>query len=68
MDDVLGWLDGRDIAWGIGTNKVERFTLLKNPGIYLDPDGVPLPREGIAPWQRLLARCLAFTPAGRFPG
>jgi phosphoglycolate phosphatase len=27
MDDVLVWLEGSDIPWGIVTNKVERFTL-----------------------------------------
>ena len=27
MNDVLGWLDDRDIAWGIVTNKVQRFTV-----------------------------------------
>ncbi len=50
-----------------GGTQVERFTLLKNPGVYLDPDGAPLPRDGIAAWQRLLARCLAFAPGARFP-
>jgi hypothetical protein len=50
-----------------GGTRVERFTLLKNPGVYLDPEVAPLPRAGIAAWQRLLARCLAFAPGGRYP-
>jgi 2-phosphoglycolate phosphatase len=27
MGEVLGWLESKDIAWGIVTNKIERFTL-----------------------------------------
>lgn len=27
MEEVLGWLDARGLAWGIVTNKVERYTL-----------------------------------------
>jgi hypothetical protein len=65
-----GVMFGEEITMVVPTGgaKVERFTLLKNPGVYLDPDRAPLPREGIAPWQRLLARCLAFSPGQRFPG
>jgi hypothetical protein len=49
-----------------GGTGVERFALLKNPGVYLDRDQAPIPAEGVPAWQKLIARCLAFDPTRRF--
>jgi hypothetical protein len=66
---VGGVMYGEEVTMVVPTGgaEVERFTLLKNPGVYLDPDAAPVEPDGVKPWQQLMARCMAFDPAARFP-
>jgi hypothetical protein len=49
-----------------GGQRTQRFTLLRNPGVYLDPESAPVDGGGIEPWHRPISRCLRFAPADRF--
>jgi hypothetical protein len=64
-----GVLYGEELTFLVptGGSNLERFTLLRNPGVYLDPDTVPIDNEGIFPWRNLIERCLQFVPQDRFP-
>jgi len=50
-----------------GGSSTERFTMMKNPGVYLDAQSAPVAAAGVPVWQGLLARCLAFEPSHRYP-
>jgi Protein kinase domain/Double zinc ribbon len=51
----------------IGGTRLETHTVLKNPGIYIDPDTAPVEREAIPAWSKLISQCICFDPADRFP-
>ncbi len=51
----------------VGGIKLETHTVLKNPGIYIDPDTAPVEREAIPAWSKLISQCICFDPADRFP-
>lgn len=49
-----------------GGTSVERHTLLRDPKVYIDPEASPLPKDKISAWQRLIQKCLRFSPSDRF--
>lgn len=51
----------------VGGIKLETHTVLKNPGIYIDPDTAPVEREAIPAWSKLISQCICFDPTDRFP-
>ncbi|HTS28635.1 MAG TPA: hypothetical protein VMH81_22345 [Bryobacteraceae bacterium] len=51
----------------VGGSRTERFTLLRNPGVYLPPEGVVADPRGVEQWRGILDRCLRFFPEERFP-
>jgi hypothetical protein len=50
-----------------GGSAIERHTLLRNPGMYIDPKTAPLKGESARGWRKLVERCLRFLPSERFP-
>ncbi len=49
-----------------GGTGVERHTILRNPGVYIDPEAASARRDKIRPWRRLIEHCLRFSPNERF--
>lgn len=59
---------GEEVTYLIpgGGETLERFTLLRNPGAYLDASSGTVPEAGVRAWQGLVNRCLQFRPDYRF--
>jgi hypothetical protein len=49
-----------------GGGRRERFMVLRNAGVYIEPGRSPIAEEGIRPWQQILDRCLRFDLAQRY--
>jgi protein kinase-like protein len=48
-----------------GGDTLDRFTLLRNPGAYLDASSGTVAEDGIEPWRSVVDRCLRFRPEYR---
>lgn len=57
--------DERSFVVPVGHGKVQRFNLLGDPDVYLDPTRVPLDDAGVAAWRAFLRRCLALDAEDR---
>ena len=66
---VQGVLFGEEttIVVPSGGAKTERHALFRSPGVFIDPDAGTVGREHLRSWQKLIERCLRFSPADRFP-
>jgi hypothetical protein len=66
---VRGVLYGEEATMLVptGGSTIERHTLLRNPGVYIDPETAPLKGESVWGWRKLVERCLRFSPSERFP-
>jgi hypothetical protein len=64
-----GVLFGEQVTYliPVGGSNLERFTMLRNPGVYLAPEAGRVQAEGLGAWQIFLDRCLRFQPEDRFP-
>lgn len=50
-----------------GGTQVETHTILKSPGVYIDPNTAPVETQAVPLWSQAIARCLRFDPTERFP-
>lgn len=54
------------ISVPVGKRKVEYHTLLRNPGVFIDPASAPVRPEAVDDWRDLIERCVRFAPEDRF--
>lgn len=59
--------DERSFVVPTGQGRRDRFHLLGDPDVYLDPSLVPLNDEAIAGWRAFLRKCLALEASERLP-
>jgi hypothetical protein len=66
---VQGALYGEEtrVSIPIGGRRVEVHTVLRNPGVYIDPGTAPVAPQAVADWQNLVERCIRFEAKDRFP-
>jgi hypothetical protein len=66
---VDGVLYGEEATVSIptGGTQLERHTVLRNPGVYIDPDTAPVARDALTGWRDLIERCVRFAAADRYP-
>jgi hypothetical protein len=50
----------------VGGTQLERHTIHRNPGVYIDPDDAPVLPEAVNDWRSLIERCIRFEPEDRF--
>ncbi|MGO9974869.1 MAG: protein kinase domain-containing protein [Solirubrobacteraceae bacterium] len=48
-----------------GGSTVQRHTLLRDPGVFIDPETAPVSTGAITAWQELIERCIRFAPHER---
>jgi hypothetical protein len=66
---VDGVLYGEEATVSIptGGTQLERHTVLRNPGVYIDPDTAPVARDALGGWRDLIERCVRFAAEERYP-
>jgi len=59
---------GEEVTYVIpgGGETLNRFTLLRNPGVYLDASSGYVGDAGVEAWRGIVDRCLRFRPEYRF--
>lgn len=67
LEFVNGVLYGEEaqITIPVGGRLLERHTLLRNPGVFIDPDTAPIARGAVEVWRELIERCVRFEPSER---
>lgn len=67
LEVVGGVLFGEEaqITVPVGGRATERHTLLRNPGVFIDPESAPVVRESVADWRDLIERCVRFESGER---
>jgi len=50
----------------VGTGRLEVFTMLKSPGVFLSPSQLNVAPAGLRALRSLIQRCLAFNPGERY--
>jgi hypothetical protein len=65
---VDGVLYGEEATVSIptGGTQLERHTVLRNPGVYIDPDTAPVARDALGGWRDLIERCVRFAAEERY--
>ncbi|HLJ55519.1 MAG TPA: hypothetical protein VKT77_10820 [Chthonomonadaceae bacterium] len=68
LELICGVLYGEEsqVAIPVGGRALERHTLLRNPGVFVDATEAPIAASAVEPWRGLIERCLRFEPADRF--
>jgi hypothetical protein len=66
---VGGVLYGEEarVSIPVGGTQLEYHTVLRNPGVYIDPATAPVERAQVDAWRDLIERCVRFEPTDRFP-
>ncbi len=66
---LRGVLYGEEARVSVPTGgcNVAFHTVLRNPGVYIDPETAPVQRSAIERWRTLVERCVKFVPEERFP-
>jgi hypothetical protein len=69
LDLLGGTVGGRRVTFvaPVGSRQTSEHTFLEQPRVFLDPEDMPLPTEGLRHWQALLESCLQLDPAQRPP-
>ena len=65
---VQGVLYGEEISISIpaGGTRLERHTVFRNPGVYIDPERAPVKRDYIDQWRSVVENCVRFDQEKRF--
>lgn len=65
---VQGVLFGEEttIVVPTGGSEVERHTIFRSPGVYVDPNIGTIEKSSIRAWQKMIEHCLRFSPLERF--
>ncbi len=65
LEITCGVLYGEEaqITIPVGGRAVERHTLRRNPGVFIDADSAPIARGAVEEWRDLIERCVRFRAA-----
>ncbi|GAC1457267.1 MAG: hypothetical protein NVSMB70_00900 [Chamaesiphon sp.] len=68
LDLLQGVLYGEEtkVLIPVGGRELETHTVLKNPGVYIDPDTAPVETKFVSDWSNLVAQCIRFDSSSRF--
>ncbi|MBF2072935.1 MAG: protein kinase [Synechococcales cyanobacterium C42_A2020_086] len=50
-----------------GGSKIERHVIFRSPGVFIDPNMGTVNESYIHAWQKMIEKCLRFSPSDRFP-
>lgn len=68
LELLKGVLYGEEttVSIPVGGTILERHTIHRNPGVFIDPDDAPVLPETVNDWRSFIERCIRFEPEDRF--